>query len=144
MLGVGGLQIMLDKGAIWIGSTQFTIIILTVVSVISLICFSHLGDRPQNPILDLRLFKSRNFTIGIVSITCAYLFTLGDRPYATQLLGSDEIYKCDMGRDLTATPIGIMPLLISPLIGLWQQNRHAVISDIGFLMYAVYAITGVL
>ena len=77
VLGVGGLQIMLDKGRDldWFNSS--TIIILTVVSVISLISLVIWESTSENPILDLSLFKSRNFTIGIVSITCAYLFYSG-------------------------------------------------------------------
>ncbi|HGY7852068.1 TPA: multidrug efflux MFS transporter permease subunit EmrY, partial [Escherichia coli] len=69
VLGVGGLQIMLDKGRDldWFNSS--TIIILTVVSVISLISLVIWESTSENPILDLSLFKSRNFTIGIVSIT---------------------------------------------------------------------------
>ncbi len=92
VLGVGGLQIMLDKGRDldWFNSS--TIIILTVVSVISLISLVIWESTSENPILDLSLFKSRNFTIGIVSITCAYLFySGGDRPYAAVTPGNDGV-----------------------------------------------------
>ncbi len=41
VLGVGGLQIMLDKGAIWIGSTQYNNNINSSISYFYL--FSHLG-----------------------------------------------------------------------------------------------------
>lgn len=59
VLGVGGLQIMLDKGRDldWFNSS--TIIILTVVSVISLISLVIWESTSENPILDLSLFKSR-------------------------------------------------------------------------------------
>ncbi len=86
MLGVGGLQIMLDKGRDldWFNSS--TIIILTIVSVISLISLVIWESTSENPILDSSLFKSRNFTIGIVSITCAYLFYSGAIVLMPQLL----------------------------------------------------------
>ncbi len=92
VLGVGGLQIMLDKGRDldWFNSS--TIIILTVVSVISLISLVIWESTSENPILDLSLFKSRNFTIGIVSITCAYLFYSGAIVLMPQLLqGNDGV-----------------------------------------------------
>ncbi|EKO4496509.1 oligosaccharide MFS transporter [Escherichia coli] len=117
VLGVGGLQIMLDKGRDldWFNSS--TIIILTVVSVISLISLVIWESTSENPILDLSLFKSRNFTIGIVSITCAYLFYSGAIVLMPQLLQETMGYNA-IWAGLAYAPIGIMPLLISPLLGL--------------------------
>ncbi len=136
MLGVGGLQIMLDKGRDldWFNSS--TIIILTVVSVISLISLVIWESTSENPILDLSLFKSRNFTIGIVSITCAYLFYSGAivlMPQLLETMGYNAIWA-----GLAYAPIGIMPLLISPLIGRYGNKIDMrLLVTFSFLMYAV-------
>ncbi|ENJ1479931.1 DHA2 family efflux MFS transporter permease subunit [Escherichia coli] len=107
VLGVGGLQIMLDKGRDldWFNSS--TIIILTVVSVISLISLVIWESTSENPILDLSLFKSRNFTIGIVSITCAYLFYSGAIVLMPQLLQETMGYNA-IWAGLAYAPIGII------------------------------------
>lgn len=137
VLGVGGLQIMLDKGRDldWFNSS--TIIILTVVSVISLISLVIWESTSENPILDLSLFKSRNFTIGIVSITCAYLFYSGAIVLMPQLLQETMGYNA-IWAGLAYAPIGIMPLLISPLIGRYGNKIDMrVLVTFSFLMYAV-------
>lgn len=137
VLGVGGLQIMLDKGRDldWFNSS--TIIILTVVSVISLISLVIWESTSENPILDLSLFKSRNFTIGIVSITCAYLFYSGAIVLMPQLLQETMGYNA-IWAGLAYAPIGIMPLLISPLIGRYGNKIDMrLLVTFSFLMYAV-------
>lgn len=137
VLGVGGLQIMLDKGRDldWFNSS--TIILLTVVSVISLISLVIWESTSENPILDLSLFKSRNFTIGIVSITCAYLFYSGAIVLMPQLLQETMGYNA-IWAGLAYAPIGIMPLLISPLIGRYGNKIDMrLLVTFSFLMYAV-------
>ncbi len=55
-------KLCLIKGAIWIGSTRYNNNINSSISYFSDL-FSHLGSTSENPILDLSLFKSRNFTM---------------------------------------------------------------------------------
>lgn len=69
VIGIGSLQIMLDRGKEldWFSSQE--IIILTVVAVVA-ICFLIVWElTDDNPIVDLSLFKSRNFTIGCLCIS---------------------------------------------------------------------------
>ncbi|CNL13007.1 multidrug resistance protein B [Yersinia frederiksenii] len=137
VLGVGGLQIMLDKGRDldWFNSS--TIIILAIVSVISLISLVIWESTAENPILDLSLFKSRNFTIGIVCITCAYFFYSGAIVLMPQLLQETMGYNA-VWAGLAYAPIGIMPLLISPLIGHYGNKIDMrVLVTFSFIMYAV-------
>jgi DHA2 family multidrug resistance protein len=64
VLGVGLLQVVLDKGndLDWFSSTE--IIVMSVISAIALVSFViwELGER--HPIVNLRLFADRNFAIG--------------------------------------------------------------------------------
>ena len=85
VLGVGGLQIMLDKGRDldWFNSS--TIIILTVMSVISLISLVIWESTSENPILDLSLFKSRKYHMRI------FILLWGDSPYAAVTPGNDGV-----------------------------------------------------
>ncbi|XNM60383.1 MFS transporter [Escherichia coli] len=107
VLGVGGLQIMLNKRReIWIGSTQYDNNINSSISI-SLISLVIWESTSESPILDLSLFKSRNFTIGIVSITCAYLFYSRAIVLMPQLLQETMGYNAIWLGLLIA--IGIMP-----------------------------------
>lgn len=76
-LGVGCLQVMLDKGKEldWFNSSE--IILLTVVAVVSLIFLLIWEMTDDHPVVDLSLFKIRNFTIGVLSISLAYMFYFG-------------------------------------------------------------------
>jgi uncharacterized RDD family membrane protein YckC len=72
VLGVGLLQVVLDKGndLDWFASSQ--IVVMSTISAISLVSFViwELGER--HPIVNLRLFKDRNFAIGTLSLTLGY------------------------------------------------------------------------
>ena len=92
MLGVGGLQIMLDKGRDldWFNSS--TIILLTVVSVISLISLVIWESTSENPILDLSLFKSRNFTHWYCEYHMrVFILLWSDSSYAAVTPGNDGV-----------------------------------------------------
>ena len=73
-LGVGSLQLVLDRGNQegWFGSGL--IILLTAISAIGLILFVYHGLRIQTPIVNLRLFHDRNLTAASIMIV---VFGLG-------------------------------------------------------------------
>ena len=63
-LGLGTLQVVLDKGQRddWFGS--HFIVIMTVISAVSLIAVCFWEWFHENPIIDLHLFKDRSFAVG--------------------------------------------------------------------------------
>ncbi len=137
VLGVGALQLMLDKGKDldWFNST--TIIALGIISGISLISLIIWESTDENPIIDLSLFKSRNFTIGIVCITCAFLFYSGAIVLMPQLLQETMGYNA-MWAGLAYAPIGVMPLILSPIIGYYGNKMDMrVLVTFSFIVYAI-------
>ncbi len=97
VIGIGSLQIMLDRGKEldWFSSRE--IIILTVVAVVA-ICFLIVWElTDDNPIVDLSLFKSRNFTIGCLCISLAYMLYFGAIVLLPQLLQEVWLHG-DVGR----------------------------------------------
>ena len=72
------LQILLDKGqeADWFGAVWVRW--FTLVSVLSLTGFVWWQLKAEHPLVDLRVFKNRNFTIGLILMT-----TLGAILYGT-------------------------------------------------------------
>ena len=72
VLWVGSLQLMLDKGKEldWFHSGE--IIILASVAVVTFIYFVIWEIGEEHPVVDLSLFKGRNFSGGVIAISVAY------------------------------------------------------------------------
>lgn len=71
-LGIGALQLMLDQGREldWFNSTE--IVVLTIIAAVGLIALIIWELTDDNPVVDVSLFKSRNFTVGCVSTSLAF------------------------------------------------------------------------
>lgn len=68
------------------------------------------------PIVDLTLFKSRNFIIGMICISLAFLQHIGTLVIQTQLL--QKVFgNTATWAGLALAPIGLIPILLSLIIG---------------------------
>lgn len=136
-IGVGCLQITLDKGnqLNWFQSP--VIIVLAVIAVVTLTYLVILQIYDKNPIVDFSLFKSRNFTIGTVSVSLAYMAYFGAIVLIPQLL--QEVYGYTaLWAGIALAPIGIIPILISvPLAQLEHKTDVRLIITTSFLFYAL-------
>ncbi|EPU3838708.1 multidrug efflux MFS transporter permease subunit EmrB [Providencia stuartii] len=137
VIGIGALQIMLDQGKEldWFNSTE--IIVLTVIAVvaISFLIVWELTD--DHPVIDLSLFKERNFTIGCLSLSLAYMLYFGTIVLLPQLLQEVYGYTATWA-GLASAPVGLLPLLITPIIGRFSNRidmRYIV--TFSFIVYAV-------
>jgi DHA2 family multidrug resistance protein len=116
VLGVGALQILLDLGndEDWFHSQL--IVVLAVVAAISLVVFVIWELTDRDPIVDLRLFRHRNFAAGTAAMVVAYsaFFSVGILVplWLQRNLGYTAIWA-----GLATAPIGILPVLLAPLIG---------------------------
>ncbi len=116
VLGVGALQILLDLGndEDWFNSEL--IVILAIVAAIALTVFVIWELTDKDPIVNLRLFRHRNFAAGTVAMTMAYgaFFSVGILVplWLQRNLGYTAIWA-----GLATAPIGILPVLLAPLIG---------------------------
>ena len=116
VLGVGALQMMLDRGKEldWFSSTE--IIVLAVVAVVCLTYFIvwELGEK--YPIVDLSLFKDRNFTVGVTAVSLGFMLYMGTLTLLPLVLQTHLGYTATWA-GLAAAPVGILPVILSPLIG---------------------------
>jgi len=136
-LGIGCLQVMLDRGKEldWFSSTE--IVTLTVIAVIALLVLIIWELTDEHPIIDLSLFKSRNFTIGCGSISLAYMLYFGTIVLLPQLLQEVFGYTATWA-GLASAPVGILPVILSPIIGRFAPRidmRYLV--TFSFIMYAI-------
>ncbi|WP_028918524.1 DHA2 family efflux MFS transporter permease subunit [Pseudoxanthomonas suwonensis] len=116
VLGVGALQIMLDLGneKDWFQSTE--IVVLTIVAVIALTVFVIWELTEKDPIVNLRLFRHRNFAAGTVAMVVAYaaFFAIGLMVplWLQRNMGYTAIWA-----GFATAPIGVLPVLLTPLVG---------------------------
>ena len=116
VLWVGSLQIMLDKGQEldWFHSGE--VIALAVVALVGLIAFVIWELTEEHPVVDLTLFKRRNFWAGALALSIGYGLFFGNVVLLPLWLQQYMGYTAtDAGRVLA--PVGIFALLLSPLVG---------------------------
>ncbi len=137
VVGIGCLQVMLDRGKEldWFSSPE--IVVLTVVAVIALLVLLVWELTDDHPIVDLSLFKSRNFTIGCLSISLAYMLYFGSIVLLPQLLQEVYGYTATWA-GLASAPVGILPVILSPIIGRFAHKLDMrKLVTFSFIMYAV-------
>ena len=121
VLGVGALQILLDLGndEDWFASQQ--IVILAIVAAISLAVFVIWELTAKDPIVDLRLFRHRNFAAGTLAMVVAYsaFFSVGILVplWLQRNLGYTAIWA-----GFATAPIGILPVLLTPFVGKYANR----------------------
>ena len=137
VLGVGALQIVLDKGndLDWFESNF--IVGGTVVSAIALAAFVIWELTDKHPIVNLRLFVHRNFTFGTLALVGGYAGFFGMNLLLPQWLQTQMGYTATWA-GLAAAPIGILPVFLSPLVGRYANNFDLrILAGLAFLVMSV-------
>jgi len=135
-LGVGSLQILLDRGQDldWFNST--TIIALGIMSIIALSFLIVWELTEKNPIMDLTLFARRNFTIGSIAVSLGYGTYFGSVVVLPLWLQTEMDYTPTWA-GLATAPLGIIPLIVSPFMGLVMQKVDLrILASGGFIVFA--------
>jgi DHA2 family multidrug resistance protein len=137
VLWVGSLQLMLDKGKEldWFNSGE--IILLGSIAVVAFIYFViwELGE--DHPVVDLSLFKGRNFTGGVIAISVAYGLFFGSLVILPLWLQTQLSYTATEAGKVMA-PVGVLAILMSPLIGKMMPKVDARwVATAGFLIFAL-------
>ncbi|RNF85109.1 DHA2 family efflux MFS transporter permease subunit [Montanilutibacter psychrotolerans] len=121
VLGVGALQTLLDLGneQDWFNSTE--IVVLAIVSVVSLAVFLIWELTEKDPIVNLRLFRHRNFASGTIAMVLAYsaFFAIG---LLVPLWLQRNLGYTPLWAGFASAPIGILPVLLTPFVGLYAAR----------------------
>jgi DHA2 family multidrug resistance protein len=143
-LGLGALQIVLDKGQRddWFASR--TIAMLTVVTVTCLLVFILWELRCKSPVVNLRLLKDRNFSVAVLT-----MFMLGFALYASIVLLPLFLQRL-MGytatlSGLVLSPGGILTLFMMPVVGMLVsrvQPRYLVMVGLVIMAYSLFYMSG--
>lgn len=135
-VGVGSLQILLDKGKDldWFNSPA-----IIMLGIISFICLSYLivwELTEKHPIIDLHLFSRRNFAVGTIAISLGYMTFFGSIVILPLWLQTEMNYTPTWAGIATA-PLGILPFILSPLMGyVMGKVDLRILVSFGFFVFA--------
>ena len=137
VLWVGALQLMLDKGKEldWFSSPE--IVILAIVAAASFAVFVLWELTDKHPVVNLRLFKRRNFTFGAMSLSIAYGLFFGNMVLLPLWLQQWMGYTATAA-GMAMAPVGLFAILLTPIIGRkvgqWDPRRMVTFAFIVFAM----------
>ena len=117
-VGLGALQIVLDKGERDDWFSSHFILFLAVISAVALISVIFWEWNHEHPIIELRLFRDRSFAVG-----CFLLFMLGIILYGTTVL---------------------LPLFMQTLLGYTAETAGLALMPGGFAILVCMPIVGYL
>ncbi len=134
---VGALQIMLDTGKDegWFDSSA--IVLLAIVAAVGFVAFLIWELNEKHPIVDLSLFRGRNFAIGTVVTCIGYGVFFGNVVILPLWLQTQLGYTATWA-GLVQAPAGLIAMLFSPFVGR-NVNRYDArwFATIAFVMMAV-------
>jgi MFS transporter, DHA2 family, multidrug resistance protein len=134
---VGALQVLLDEGKDldWFNSNL--IVALLLVTLIAFAAWLIWELTEAHPIVDLSLFKSRNFTLGTVALCLGYAVLFGNIVLLPLWLQSFVGYTATWA-GLASAPSGITAVLTSLVMGqLMRRFDPRVLTATSFTLYAI-------
>jgi DHA2 family multidrug resistance protein len=113
---VGSLQLMVDQGKEldWFESRE--IIVLSVIAAVGFVFFLAWELNQGSPIVDLRLFTQRNFTLGTVAFSVSYGLFFGNVVLLPLWLQQHMGYTAIWAGAVLA-PVGVFAIMLSPWVG---------------------------
>lgn len=118
---VGALQMMLDTGndAGWFEDAS--IIALAIVAAVGACYFVIWEWSERHPVVDLRLFSRRNFTVGVTCTTVGYTVFFGTVLIVPMWLQTQMGYTA-LWSGLVGAPVTLFPLILSRRIAKLLQH----------------------
>jgi DHA2 family multidrug resistance protein len=139
VLGVGSLQLMLDNGndLDWFNSP--VVVALCVISVVSLVYLVIWELTDEHPVVDLSLFKLRNFRFGTIAMALAYMsffsMTVLFPLWLQTVMGYTPTWA-----GVATSPVGIFALILSPIVGRnLQRVDLRILTSIAYVVFAITA-----
>jgi MFS transporter, DHA2 family, multidrug resistance protein len=116
-VGIGALQIVLDKGQEedWFGSSM--IVGLTIVAVVTLAALIVHELITDNPVVDLRVFKERSYAVGVFLMTVVGFVLYGSLVLLPIMLQTLLGYP-SLQAGIAMSPRGIGSFFMMPITGL--------------------------
>ena len=116
IVGIGALQLVLDKGQEddWFSSPL--IVVMFAVAVASMVAFVVRELSIENPIVDLRIFRNLTFTLGAIVSSSLFFILFGSMVllpiFLQTLLGYSPLEA-----GMAMAPRGLGSLVVTPIVG---------------------------
>src|SRR5499427_10214121 len=116
-LGIGALQILLDKGQEedWFASSFMTA--LAVISAVSLVTLVIHELTTDNPVVDLRVFKARSYAVGVFLMTIVGFVLYGSMVLLPIMLQTLLGYP-PLQAGIAMAPRGVGSFVFMPFVGI--------------------------
>lgn len=134
---VGTLQLVLDTGkdADWFNSPH--IVVLSILAVIGFVIWLIWELHEKNPVVDLSLFKSRNFTFGVIALCAAYAVFFGNNLLMPLWLQTNMGYVATWA-GLAAAPSGVVAVFLTPFVARIANRVDArIMATVSLLLFAL-------
>ncbi len=134
---VGALQVMLDQGKNldWFSSTE--IVVLAIVTAVGFVAFLIWELTDTHPIVDLSLFKNRNFALGTLAFCLGYAVFFANNLLMPLWLQTQIGYTATWA-GLVAAPTGVIAVLLTPFTARMIARIDArIIATVAFIAFGV-------
>ncbi|RDU97379.1 DHA2 family efflux MFS transporter permease subunit [Trinickia dinghuensis] len=137
VIWVGSLQVMLDQGKDLDWFSSPTVVALGLTALIGFAFFVVWELTADHPVVDLSLFKLRNFTGGTIALSIGYGLYFGNLVLLPLWLQTDIGYTAtDAG--LVMAPVGVFAILLSPVTGKFlPRTDPRFIATAAFIVFAL-------
>lgn len=137
VIGVGCLQFMLDNGN---DHDWFASKLILTLGLTALVCLTFLvvwEIHAKHPVVELSLFKQRNFTVGVIALTLGMFAFFGINVVFPLWLQLDLGYTATWA-GLATAPVGVLAFLLSPVLGrtMHKLELRAVVT-FAFVIFAL-------
>jgi DHA2 family multidrug resistance protein len=135
-LGIGVLQVVLDKGneLDWFNSSWIVAgVVFSAVMLIFMVIWELTDDAP---IINLRLFTNWNFCFGTILLTLGFAGFFSINLIIPQWLQSQMGYTA-LWAGFAAAPMGVLPIFLTPVLGKYSHKMDMrVLAAISFIVIA--------
>jgi DHA2 family multidrug resistance protein len=134
---VGAMQVMLDKGKDLDWFNSAAIVTLASVAVVGFAVFLIWELTEEHPIVDLSLFRSRNFTVSTIAMLFAYGLFFGNVVLLPLWLQQYMGYTATLAGWVLA-PVGLLAIVLSPVVGrISDRVDPRILVTISFAIFAL-------
>src|SRR5260370_29020007 len=121
MIWVGAMQVMLDKGKDLDWFNSGAIVTLACVAVVGFAVFLIWELTEEHPIVDLSLFRSRNFSVSTVAMLFAYGLFFGNVVLLPLWLQQYMGYTATLA-GLVLAPVGLFAIFLTPEVARFSDK----------------------
>ena len=135
-VGVGSLQFMLDNGN---DNDWFASPMILTLGLVALVCITFLIAwelMHKNPVVDLKLFRRRNFAVGVFCLSLGMFAFFGGTVVLPNWVQQVMQYNATWAGFVVA-PIGLIAIFMSPMVGLLHGRVDLrLLNSVAFAIFA--------